>query len=137
MLRANVGLSRKFSRDYQSTGYTVNIDGEIAFLPDDAEGVLTKSHSADRLARHAQHPRHSLPGHRLARSTPHKCLPRRVLSGSGIHSMDNEVADRGVADRSELRTPRTMSAGGLVPPGMGFLRKLRSFTRPSAAERSN
>ena len=40
MLRANVGLSRKVSRDYQSTGYTVNIDGEIPFLPDDAEGVL-------------------------------------------------------------------------------------------------
>jgi hypothetical protein len=42
MLRANVGLSRKVSRDYQSTGYTVNIDGEIPFLPDDAEGVLEK-----------------------------------------------------------------------------------------------
>ena len=42
MLRANVGLSRKVSRDFQSTGYTVNIDGEIPFLADDAEGVLEK-----------------------------------------------------------------------------------------------
>ena len=39
MLRAYVGLSRKVSRDYQSTGYTVNIDGEIPFLPDDAGGA--------------------------------------------------------------------------------------------------
>jgi len=42
MLRANVGLSRKVSRDFQSTGYTVNIDGEIPFPADDAEGVLEK-----------------------------------------------------------------------------------------------
>lgn len=42
MLRANVGLSRKVSRDYQSTGYTVNIDGEIPFQADDAEEVLEK-----------------------------------------------------------------------------------------------
>ena len=30
MLRANVGLSRKVSRDYQSTGYTVNFVTIIA-----------------------------------------------------------------------------------------------------------
>jgi hypothetical protein len=40
MLKANVGLSRKISRDYQSTGYTLNIEGEIAATPDDHEGVL-------------------------------------------------------------------------------------------------
>jgi len=40
MLRANVGLSRKVSRDFQSTGYTVNIEGEILSPPGDHEGVL-------------------------------------------------------------------------------------------------
>lgn len=40
MLRANVGLSRKISRDYQSTGYTVNLDGEVAASPDDPKAIL-------------------------------------------------------------------------------------------------
>ena len=40
MLRVNVGLSRKLSKDYNSTGYSVNIDGEITALPSDAEAVV-------------------------------------------------------------------------------------------------
>jgi hypothetical protein len=42
MLRASVSLSRKISRDYNSTGYTVTFDGEIPHSTDDAEGVLEK-----------------------------------------------------------------------------------------------
>lgn len=53
MLKANVGLSRKVSRDYQSSGYTVNIDGEIPFTPDDAEGVLEKVRELFDLAQEA------------------------------------------------------------------------------------
>jgi hypothetical protein len=40
MLRANVGLSRKLSKDYNSTGFSVNLDGEITASPSDAEGVI-------------------------------------------------------------------------------------------------
>ncbi len=29
MLRVNVGLSRKLSKDFNSNGYSVNIDGEV------------------------------------------------------------------------------------------------------------
>jgi len=53
MLRANVGVSRKVSKDYQSTGYTVNLDGEIPFNPDDAEGVLEKIRELFDLAQEA------------------------------------------------------------------------------------
>lgn len=53
MLRANVGVSRKVSRDYQSTGYTVNLDGEIPFAPDDADGVLEKIRELFDLAHEA------------------------------------------------------------------------------------
>ena len=42
MLKANVGLSRKISKDYNSSGYTVNIEGEIAATPDDSEAVLER-----------------------------------------------------------------------------------------------
>ena len=42
MLRANVGLSRKLSRDYNSTGFSVNLDGEICIPLDDPEAVVEK-----------------------------------------------------------------------------------------------
>lgn len=53
MLKASVGLSRKTSREYQSTGYSINLDGEIPFGPDDAEGVLEKIQELYALAREA------------------------------------------------------------------------------------
>lgn len=40
MLKANVGLSRKVSKDYQSTGYTINLEGEITAPASDAEAVV-------------------------------------------------------------------------------------------------
>jgi hypothetical protein len=40
MLRANVGLSRKVSKDYNSTGFTVNLDGEINAPLNDPEAVM-------------------------------------------------------------------------------------------------
>jgi len=40
MLRANVGLSRKLSKDYNSTGYSINLDGEITASTSDPEGLI-------------------------------------------------------------------------------------------------
>jgi hypothetical protein len=42
VLRVNVGLSRKLSRDYNSAGCSINLDGEISAPLDDAEGILEK-----------------------------------------------------------------------------------------------
>jgi hypothetical protein len=53
MLKANVGLSRKISRDYNSTGYTVNLEGEIPAPVDDAQGVLAKVRELFSLAQEA------------------------------------------------------------------------------------
>lgn len=53
MLKANVGLSRKVSRDYQSTGYSVNLEGEIPFSVDDPQGVLEKVRELFSLAQEA------------------------------------------------------------------------------------
>ncbi len=53
MLKANIGLSRKITRDYNSTGYSVNIDGEIPFTPDDPEAVLEKVRELFNLAQEA------------------------------------------------------------------------------------
>jgi uncharacterized protein YbjT (DUF2867 family) len=40
MLRVNVGLSRKLSKDYNSNGFSVNIDGEVTAATNDAEAVM-------------------------------------------------------------------------------------------------
>jgi hypothetical protein len=53
MLTANVGLSRKITRDYNSTGYSVNLDGEIPFPTNDVEGVMEKIGELFNLAEEA------------------------------------------------------------------------------------
>jgi hypothetical protein len=53
MLKANVGLSRKITRDYNSTGYSVNVEGEIPFTVDDPQGVLEKVKELFSLAQEA------------------------------------------------------------------------------------
>ncbi|MEX1028355.1 MAG: hypothetical protein WD049_10195, partial [Candidatus Paceibacterota bacterium] len=42
MLKVNVGLSRKVSRDYNSTGFSVNLEGEVCAPLDDPELVVEK-----------------------------------------------------------------------------------------------
>lgn len=42
MLKVNVGLSRKLSRDFNSTGFSVNIEGEVLANLSDAEATIVK-----------------------------------------------------------------------------------------------
>jgi hypothetical protein len=53
MLKANVGLSRKITRDYNSTGYFVNLEGEILAFVDDPEAVTEKIRELFNLAQEA------------------------------------------------------------------------------------
>lgn len=42
MLKVNVGLSRKVSRDFNSTGFSINLEGEVCAPLDDPELVIEK-----------------------------------------------------------------------------------------------
>lgn len=42
MIRVNVGLSRKISRDFNSTGFSINIEGEVLTDLSDAEATLVR-----------------------------------------------------------------------------------------------
>jgi len=42
MLKVNVGLSRKLSRDYNSTGFSLNLEGELCVGLDDPETLVEK-----------------------------------------------------------------------------------------------
>lgn len=53
MLRANVGISRKTSKDYNSTGFSVNLDAEINATLDDPESVIERVKELYSLAEEA------------------------------------------------------------------------------------
>lgn len=53
MLKANVGLSRKLSKDYNSTGFTLNLEGEILATTDDPENVIARIRELYSLAEEA------------------------------------------------------------------------------------
>jgi len=53
MLKANVGLSRKISRDFNSTGYSINIEGEIVAPLDDPAVITEKIRDLFNLAQEA------------------------------------------------------------------------------------
>lgn len=42
MLKVNVGVSRKVSRDFNSTGFTLNLEGEVLAPIDDTEAVIER-----------------------------------------------------------------------------------------------
>lgn len=42
MLKVNVGLSRKLTKNYDSTGFSLNLEGEVCVPLDDPEGVVEK-----------------------------------------------------------------------------------------------
>ncbi len=55
MLKVNVGLSRKLSRDYNSTGFSINIEGEICAPVEDPELVVAKISELYDLAEESLH----------------------------------------------------------------------------------
>ncbi len=40
MLKVNVGLSKKLSKDFNSSGYSINVEGEVASAISDPEAVI-------------------------------------------------------------------------------------------------
>ena len=53
MLKANVGLSRKVSENYNSTGFSLNLEGEINATLEDPESVIKRIKELYNLAEEA------------------------------------------------------------------------------------
>jgi len=53
MLKANVGVSRKVSENYNSTGFSLNLEGEINATLDDPESVIERIKELYNLAEEA------------------------------------------------------------------------------------
>ncbi|MEZ5941147.1 MAG: hypothetical protein R3C18_07135 [Planctomycetaceae bacterium] len=90
MLKVNVGLSRKVSRDFNSTGFSVNLEGEVCVPLDDPEGVVEKIKELYDLAEESLHQQieryegESAIAHRDEAPTPHRsATPSRLPNGYG------------------------------------------------------
>lgn len=55
MLKVNVGLSRKLTKNYDSTGFSVNLEGEILADLNDPEGIVARVQELYDLAEESLH----------------------------------------------------------------------------------
>jgi len=42
MLKVNVGLSKKLSKDFNSSGYSINVEGEVTAPVSDPEAIVAE-----------------------------------------------------------------------------------------------
>ena len=95
MLKVNVGLSRKLSRDYNSTGFSLNLEGEICVSLDDPETLVEKVKEFYDLAEEALNQQIS-----------------RYEGDSGSVNRDEETSPRsnGSANRATAKEPAQNSS---------------------------
>ena len=99
MLRVNVGLSRKLSQDYNSTGYSINIDGEVTAPVNEPEAVIEQVKELYDLAEEALNQEidrcqstDAIASHDAGRSGDRKA------DGDNGHSQKRENVDRRQAE---------------------------------------
>ena len=98
MLKVNVGLSRKLSKDYNSEGFSINIEGEVSAAVNDPQAVVEQVRELQDLAEEA-----------LAQQI------ERAQSTAAIASRDEEP--RVMRAMAGVPIPRTIVA--LRPTAMG------------------
>jgi hypothetical protein len=85
MLKANVGLSRKLSENYNSNGFSLNLEGEINASLDDPESVIERINELFNVAEEAlsqQVDRHQSDSAIASRDADHQPSPRQGRSNS-------------------------------------------------------
>jgi len=99
MLRVNVGLSRKLSKDYNSTGYSINLEGEVTAPVSDPEAVVEQVKELYDVAEEA-----------LYRQI------ERCESTSAIASRDEKPRQKPPASRQRQRLPEADSDPASAAP---------------------
>lgn len=109
MLKANVGISRKLSKDFQSTGFTLNIEGEILATLDDAEAVIERVRELFGVAEEAL-------DRQIAESRSIDAMASRDADDLSAHSSNGKTPAR-VPEESNGHSPRNGHRAG--PPSGG------------------
>ena len=104
MLKVNVGLSRKLSKDYNSSGYSINLEGEVAAVTSDPEAVIEEVKQLYDLAQESL-------AVQIERSqseaavTSHDESPPRVQSANGNgHRSNGDTRPTNTNGQTELAT---------------------------------
>jgi len=108
MLRANVGLSRKLSKDFNSTGFSVNLDGEISAPTSDAEAVIERVKELFDLAEEAL-------DLQLARSRSVDAMAARDAEPVEPPAREAHVGERGESRRSAPQSEPDRDRDGREP----------------------
>ena len=127
MIRVNVGLSRKLSKDFNSTGFSLNIEGEITAPLDNPEAVVERIREYYDLAEEAldqQIERHQGDNAIANRDSPNRFSgrngassrtdrPQPTANGNGSRNSQDEPATNkqvnyllSIAKRNELSTAK-------------------------------
>lgn len=100
MLKVNVGLSRKVSQDYNSTGFSVNLEGEICVPLDDPQMIMVRIKELYDLAEESlsqqidRHQNASIP-----EPVNRPAQPRPVTQNGNGHASGGSEAERPSANR--------------------------------------
>ncbi|MCA9026794.1 MAG: hypothetical protein KDA86_16425 [Planctomycetaceae bacterium] len=119
MLKVNVGLSRKVSQDFNSTGFSVNLEGEVCVPLDDPEGIVEKVKELYDLAEEAlnqQVERYESESAIASRDAepPHRQAPARSQQNSR-NGTANPNGSRTSPARNGSRPARNGNSGAPIP----------------------
>ena len=153
MLRASVSLSRKVSHDFNSSGYTVTLDGEVPHPPDDAEAVLEKVSELFHLAEEAiateiERDRHRQPEQKnaappppppsLVKSTRAEPLPmNRPALSNGSHPSPNTATPKQLHFLQNLGKRKGLSRDdldGVIAQVLGSAKRTGDLSKREAGQ---
>ncbi len=96
MLRVHVGMSRNLSRDYNSTGFSINVEGEVCVSLDEPDRVIGKIQELYDLAEESlrdQVDRHEGDSAIASRDETTRPTPRRQHNENGSNGRSSNRSD--------------------------------------------
>jgi hypothetical protein len=112
MLRVNVGLSRKLSRDYNSTGFSLNLEGELCASPDDPHTLIERIKEYYDLAEEALN-------QQIERYESDSAIGSRDESPATIHTPASVPPLTAPSVHTEATNPRNGNGPASPAPGNG------------------
>lgn len=152
MLRASVSLSRKVSHDFNSSGYTVTLDGEVPYPPDDAEAVLEKVSELFHLAeealaaeierdqKHQPDPKDTVPPPPVTPTRSHRAEPlpiNRPASSSGSTPSPNTATSKQLQFLQNLGKRKGLSRDdldGVIAQVLGSAKRTGDLSKREAGQ---
>jgi hypothetical protein len=116
MLKVNVGLSRKLSRDYSSTGFSLNLEGEICVGLDDPEAMVEKVKEFYDLAEEALNQQIARYESESAIASRDEQRPARTI-GQPTAAPEKEPANNGSPKTDDGNGQRNQSGNGQATNG--------------------